>query len=62
VRVITFQGHAVKRQKKVGDDKILLTFYNRPPQCVTAAEWEAGRQHLFYDSSVAKRSAVVRSL
>jgi hypothetical protein len=62
VRVVTFHGHAVKRQRKVADNNILLVFYSRPPQVVTAEEWEAGKSNLYYDSTTAKRRDIVRSL
>jgi hypothetical protein len=61
MRVVTFRGVAVKRQRKIADDKILLVFYSRPPIVVTAAEWETEKQNMYYDASV-KRSDVVRSL
>lgn len=62
MRVVTFNGHAVKRQRKLSDDKILLVFYNRPAQVVSPAEWDAGKQNLFYDSNEVKRRDVVRAL
>ena len=61
MRVITFEGHAVKRQRKLSDEKILLVFYNRPAMVVTPAEWEAGKKNLYYDNTV-KRCDIVRSL
>jgi len=61
MRVVTFHGHAVKRQRKLSDDKILLVFYNRPAQVVSPAEWDAGKQNLFYAPEV-KRSTIVRAL
>lgn len=61
MRVVTYNGHAVKRQKKIGDEKILLVFYSRPPLVVTPTEWEAGKANVYYDANV-KRRDVVRSL
>lgn len=61
MRVVTFRGSAVKRQRKISDDKILLVFYSRPPLVVTPEEWEAGKTNMFYDASV-KRRDVVKSL
>jgi hypothetical protein len=61
MRVVTFRGSAVKRQRKISDDKILLVFYSRPPLVVTPVEWEAEKSNLFYDASI-KRRDVVRSL
>lgn len=61
MRVVTFRGAAVKRQRKIGDDKILLVFYSRPPVVVTPQEWESAKQNMYYDAGV-KRRDVVRSL
>jgi hypothetical protein len=61
MRVVTFRGSAVKRQRKIGDDKILLVFYSKPPLVVTATEWETGKSNLYYDANV-KRKDIVRSL
>lgn len=62
MRIVTFDGVAVKRQKKINEHKILLTFYNRSPLVVTPAEWEAGKKNLYYDSNTVKRRDVVRGL
>lgn len=61
MRVVTFRGAAVKRQRKISEDKILLVFYSRPPVVVTPAEWETEKQNLYYDATVRRRE-VVRSL
>jgi hypothetical protein len=61
MRVVTFRGSAVKRQRKIGDDKILLVFYSKPPLVVTSTEWEAGKSNLYYDANV-KRKDIVRIL
>ena len=61
MRVVTFDGSAVRKQKKIGNDKILLVFYNRPAIVVTVAEWEAGKKNLYYDAN-ARRCDVVRTL
>lgn len=61
MRVVTFRGAAVKRQRKIGDDKILLVFYSRPPLVVSPQEWEAEKQNMYYESGV-KRRDIVRSL
>lgn len=62
MRIVTFDGSAVKRQKKLSEDKILLTFYSRSPVVVTPEEWERGKKNLYYDSAAVKRCDVVRSL
>jgi hypothetical protein len=61
MRVVTFRGGAVKRQRKISDNTILVVFYSRPPMVVTPAEWETEKQNMFYDASV-KRREIVRSL
>lgn len=61
MRVVMFRGSAVKRQRKIGDDKILLVFYSRPPVVVTPQEWEAEKQNMYYDAGVRRRD-IVRSL
>jgi hypothetical protein len=61
MRVVTFEGHAVKRQKKIGDNKILLVFYSRPAMVVTPEQWEAGKKNNYYDAEV-KRCDIVRTL
>lgn len=61
MRVVTFRGSAVKRQRKIGDGKILLVFYSRPPVVVTPAEWETEKQNNYYDAGVRRRD-IVRSL
>lgn len=61
MRVVTFNGTAVKRQKKIDADKILLWFYSRKPQVVSVAEWEAGKQNMYFGAD-APRHKVVRTL
>ena len=61
MRVVTFRGAAVKRQRKISDDKILLVFYSKPPLVVSPSEWEAEKKNMYYDADV-KRRDVVRSL
>ena len=61
MRVVTFQGAAVKRQRKIGENKILLVFYSRPPVVVSPEEWDADKQNIYYDATV-KRRDVVRSM
>lgn len=61
MRVVMFRGSAVKRQRKIGDEKILLVFYSRPPLVITPQEWEAEKQNMYYDAGVRRRD-IVRSL
>jgi hypothetical protein len=61
MRVVTYENKAVKRQKKIAHDKILLVFYNSPPRVVTPAQWEAGKQNKYYDGEKSRKE-VVRSL
>ena len=58
MRVVTFRGAAVKRQRKIGDDKILLSFYSRPPIVVSCSEWEAEKQNIYYEAGVRRRDVV----
>lgn len=60
MRVVTFRGFAVKRQKKVGNN-ILLTFFSQPPMLVTPVEWENDKKNLYYSAEL-KRREIVRSL
>lgn len=60
MRVVTFNGWPVKRQKKIAENKILLRFYERPPITVTSEEWEADRRDHFFSDSV-QRSQIVRT-
>lgn len=59
MRVVEFDGQAVKRQKKVGEN-ILVTFYtrNRPPLVVTPEEWEARSRNKYYSGDVRRRDVV----
>jgi hypothetical protein len=61
MRVVMFRGRAVRRQQKIGDNKILVAFYNHPSVVVTAAEWENGKENKYTDGTV-PRKMVVRSL
>jgi hypothetical protein len=61
MRVVEFRGYAVKRQRKIGSDQILVVFYNRPPEVVSADEWETFSTNQYFDAGV-KRSDVVRNL
>lgn len=60
MRVVEFDGEAVKRQRKIGADKILVVFYNRPPLVVTPEEWQSRSRNKFYAGDVRRRD-VVRS-
>lgn len=62
MRVVMFQGKAVKRQRRIGDNKIMVTFYNNHSSVVvSSAEWENGRTDKYTDGTV-PRKMVVRSL
>lgn len=60
MRIVEYEGSPVKRQKKIGPDQILLTFYTRPPMVVTPEEWARNRCNRFIDDSSARRRDVVR--
>lgn len=59
MRVVTFDGVAVKKQHKTKDGHIKIVFYDLPPRVVTGAEWEARSKSAFYPDDV-RRSDVVR--
>jgi len=61
MRVVEFRSFAVKRQRKIGPDQILLVFYDRPPEVVSVDEWETFSTNQYFDDGV-KRSDVVRNL
>lgn len=61
MRIVMFRGAAVKRQRKIDDNKILLVFYSRPPLVVTPDEWEAERISKFFAGDVRRRD-IVRSI
>lgn len=61
MRVVMFRGKAVRRQQKMGDDKILVTFYNHPSVIVSPVEWDKGKANKYTDGTV-PRKMVVRSL
>ena len=60
MRVVTYKGWPVKRQKKVGENKILVRFYEQPPITVTSEEWEKNRKDQYFSDCV-QRSQIVRA-
>lgn len=58
MRVVMFREKAVKRQQKIGDDKILVVFYNQPACVVSTREWENEKSNKFTDGSVPRREFV----
>lgn len=58
MRVVEFDGEAVKRQKKIDADKIRVVFYNRPPIVVTVEEWETRSHNKYYSGDVRRRDVV----
>jgi hypothetical protein len=61
MRVVEFRGAAVKRQRKIGPNQILVVFYNSPPEVVSADEWETFSTNQYYEEDV-RRCDVVRNL
>jgi hypothetical protein len=59
MRVVEYNGVAVKRQRKIGANEILLVFYDQPPLVVSSKDWEKYSQNRYYNDGV-KRSEVVR--
>ena len=60
MRVVLFRGAAVKRQRKIGPDQILVVFYDRPPEVVSADEWETFSADQYHEADV-RRCDVVRA-
>lgn len=58
MRVVEFRGVPVKRQRKINDDQLLLTFYDRPPQVVTVEEWATFANNKYYSGDVRRRDVV----
>jgi len=58
MRVVEFDGAAVKRQKKIGAGKILVVFYDRPPHVVTPEEWATRAVNRYYSGDVRRRDVV----
>ena len=59
MRVVMFDGAAVKRQKKTADNKIEIRFYTRPPRIVSPEEWKAGKQNKYFTAGT-QRCEVTR--
>lgn len=60
MRVVVFDGRAVKKQTVMRSGAVRLFFYEQAaPQFVTIEEWRAGAQNLFFPNGTC-RSAVVR--
>jgi len=60
MRVVLFRGAAVKRQRKIGPNQILVVFYDRPPEVVSADEWETFSADQYHEADV-RRCDVVRA-
>jgi hypothetical protein len=58
MRVVMFRDKAVKRQQKIGEDKILVVFYNASAIVVSAKEWETEKTNMFSDGSIPRREFV----
>jgi hypothetical protein len=58
MRVVTFRGVAVKRQRKT-EGGILVVYYDRPPEVVSTYEWDEGTRDQYYTDDV-RRCEVVR--
>ena len=60
MRVVLFRGSAVKRQRKIGPNQILVVFYDRAPEVVSADEWETFSSDQYHEADV-RRCDVVRN-
>lgn len=61
MRIVTFYGIAVKRQKKLPDGNILVQCYDRPAQVVTPAEWDRESSNKFFAAGIRRRDVVRQS-
>lgn len=60
MRIVEYNGHAVKRQRKLADGQILITFYDQAPVAVTPQDWRANSKSVYFDSPNVRRRDVVR--
>jgi hypothetical protein len=58
MRLVMFRDNAVKRQQRIGDDKILVVFYSKPSMVVTVKEWESEKTNRYTDGTVPRRQVV----
>jgi hypothetical protein len=67
MRIITYQGRPVVRIASLPSGRIHLKLYERlpsgQPRClrITAAQWERGRQEMFFNGTVS-RSVLCRQM
>jgi hypothetical protein len=59
MRVVEYHGVAVKRQRKISKNEMVLTFYNKDPQVVSVRDWAKYSNSKFYNDDV-RRCDVVR--
>jgi hypothetical protein len=60
MRIVEYNGHAVKRQRKLADGKILVVFYDQPPVTVAPKEWRDNSRSVYFDDPGVRRRDVVR--
>lgn len=60
MRIVTYNGLPVKRQKKIGHNEIKVVFYDdNPPIVVTVREWQKNSQNKYFDDPKARRCEIV---
>jgi hypothetical protein len=59
MRIVEYSGHAVKRQRKLADGQILVTFYDSAPLAVTPQEWRNNSKSVYFDDPSVRRRDVV---
>jgi hypothetical protein len=60
MRIVEYNGQAVKRQRKRPDGQILVVFYDHAPIAVTPREWRENSRSVYFDDPELRRRDVVR--
>jgi len=58
VRVVTYNGRAVKKQHRTPDGQIKIRFYDAPPEVVSVEEWKRNTQNQYYAPGIRRREVV----
>lgn len=62
MRIVMFEGRAVKKQHRTADNSMRVVFYdNTPPRIVSVEAWRNGATNKYYDGNK-RRADVVREL
>lgn len=58
VRVVTYNGRAVKKQNRTPDGQIKIRFYDAPPEVVSVEDWQRNSQNQYYAPGIRRREVV----